>query len=720
MTQFWMESFDQYGEGDAGRANALNGAWDEISGNVTFVTPAFGARTGSLCLRGDALSNDARRALGSDVDTLIVGLAYRCDALPDDAAIHRPMYFRSSVNANICYLTVRPDGALEARNSADTIIGVTTGPVINAGSWQHIEMKAFVDTAGATGTLEVRVDEVVVLDLSNLTLGAALFSIFAVNQGGGISDPNRTYWDDIVVRDDAGAFNNDFEGDVKVATLQPVANGANQGWTTRALQKLGVGVLEVPDTNTFYDRNSGVLFLDDPAFEIGVQDFCIECFARWSSDMITTEVMNLMAKFNAVGDQASWRLYVNGPDNGNEIVFETSTDGTLGDIVEVHAQPFIPLSKRWYHFAVAREAGVSRLYIDGVRIGGDQADARAYFNGTAEVSISGLPLAASEEMIENSSLDGWMDGVRFTVGAARYTAVTFVPPTDTLPTDVGGDPLWANVELLLNFDTTIIVDESANAFPADPTPNIGDMANVIFPDDLVAYMTIDGESPTDFDFVEAELIAARGILTFSGQPLDTETVTVDAVTYTFLTIFVDAANNILIGADAGESLGNLRAAINQEAGAGTKYGTATVFNPTVFAVDQPGDLLLAIARTPGAAGNALATTETLTNGSWAAATLLGGLDIPTNSEFTLGALPPDVTGIKAIAVVVRAFKSDNGASEFTASFVKDGPFVAAGTARPLSTTPTYYEDTIEADPETAGALTPSTLINSRIRLDRTA
>ena len=188
----------------------------------------------------------------------------------------------------------------------------------------------------------------------------------------------------------------------------------------------------------------------------------------------------------------------------------------------------------------------------------------------------------------------------------------------------------------------------------------------------------------------------------------------------FQTVLTAVANNVLIGADASESLDNLLAAVNQELGEGTIYGAGTVFNIDAYMAVLPGDLLLATARVPGAAGNALASTETLTNGSWAAATLLGGLDIPTNSEFTMGNLPADVTGINALAVITRSFKTDTGTSELTASFVKDGGFAAAGAARALPTSPTYFEDTHETDPETAGPLTPSTMVNSRIRLDRTA
>jgi len=118
---------------------------------------------------------------------------------------------------------------------------------------------------------------------------------------------------------------------------------------------------------------------------------------------------------------------------------------------------------------------------------------------------------------------------------------------------------------------------------------------------------------------------ATGILTLTGQPLNNETVVIDAKTYTFQTTLTDVDGNVLIGAAATNSIDNLIAAITLGAGAGTTYATSTTLHPTVTAAAGAGDTMDATAKLAGTAGNSLATTETLTNGSWGNATLTGGV-----------------------------------------------------------------------------------------------
>jgi hypothetical protein len=111
-----------------------------------------------------------------------------------------------------------------------------------------------------------------------------------------------------------------------------------------------------------------------------------------------------------------------------------------------------------------------------------------------------------------------------------------------------------------------------------------------------------------------------GVLTLSGLPLDTETVTIGSKVYTFQTVLTDVDGNVLIGASASESLDNLIAAINLTAGAGTIYA-ASMTNPNnVLAAAGSGDTMDLYDND----SLTLATTETLTNGSWGAATITAG------------------------------------------------------------------------------------------------
>ncbi len=723
MVQIWMDGFDQYGVGADGAAAMLEGPWAALSQftRITPESPSFGARTGTVCLEVDTLNGEfGRRVLGQSVATVVVGLALYLPAIPEADDRLSICSFLSAGTVTQGTLFIQSDGSVTLRGatgstfSLATVLGSTTGPVLQAGTWHHIEI-LFTSDAVA-GVCEMRVDEVEVLNLTGLNTEGTQINqlLFGVPERGGASvdQPNNYYYDDIVVRDTTGAVNNGFEGDLRVALLQPIANGVNQGWSIRSVRNLGNGVADFTARPT--ERDTAIVYPDSAVFEVGSGDFCIEGFFRWDTLLTTTQTATLLSRYWETGDQRSWRLIINGPDAGASLEFQVSTDGTFATVSTIIEFPFVPETKRWYHLAVTRESGVTRMFIDGQQVSIDQPDVNFYFNGTAPFLVNGIPTTSGASALDDSGMDGWADAIRFTVGAARYTA-NFTPPSEPLPTDVGGDPLYASVQLLLNFDTLTTTDQSANAFEG----TLANDAAIIAPDDEQAYQNVDGASPDDSDFIEAAFVPAQGTLTFTANALDTEQVVIGATTYTLQAVLVDAPNNVLIGATATDTLNNLRAAVNFEAGEGVTYGTGTVQNVAASVTSLPDDQLLAIARTPGAAGNSIATTTTVTGASWTNATLLGGADIPGDSEFTISSLPPEVTGIRAVALLGRLFKTDSGAATVQMSFVEAGGASAAGADRPVTTAPRYYEDTFETDPNTMGPITPSTLQNARVRVNRT-
>lgn len=118
---------------------------------------------------------------------------------------------------------------------------------------------------------------------------------------------------------------------------------------------------------------------------------------------------------------------------------------------------------------------------------------------------------------------------------------------------------------------------------------------------------------------------AESVLTSdTTAPENDSTVVIGARTYTYKTTLTGAANEVLIGASAAEALDNLKSAINASAGAGTTYGTGTVAHEFVVATDNADTTQKIVARIPGTAANALATTETSEHLSWADTTLGGG------------------------------------------------------------------------------------------------
>jgi len=102
---------------------------------------------------------------------------------------------------------------------------------------------------------------------------------------------------------------------------------------------------------------------------------------------------------------------------------------------------------------------------------------------------------------------------------------------------------------------------------------------------------------------------STAVLTATDNPNEGDTVTVGATTYTFTTT-VDAANEVLIGATASDTLDNLIAAVNAGAGAGTLYGAGTVANASATAAAGVGDTVDFTSIAYGAATDAIASTTT--------------------------------------------------------------------------------------------------------------
>lgn len=139
---------------------------------------------------------------------------------------------------------------------------------------------------------------------------------------------------------------------------------------------------------------------------------------------------------------------------------------------------------------------------------------------------------------------------------------------------------------------------------------------------------------------------AEGDLTVTAIPSDGETVTIGTQTYTWKTTLTPVADEVLIGASIDDSLDNLVAAINLDAGAGTKYAAATTANANARAERNATGVLTAIATTAGVIGNSIATTETMAFGSWGAVTLEGAVDGALN-----GIATPDDVAIVSLAVI---------------------------------------------------------------------
>lgn len=720
MAELWKDGFDHYGSGATGVANALSGAWAGWSNVNPIGAPAWGAATGPYCMTVTAASADnsvsPRRVLPAAKSELIIALRFSQDSLPSSGQ-RALVSLQNGSNVTVASLYCTTTGQLVFERGSSlgsgTVVASSQGPVLDAGTWQHVEMRVKVD--GAVGTLEVRVNgEAVIGPLTELNTGASLIAQLVFGKSTSLFVANTAYIDDLIVRDTSGTRNNDFEGDLRVVALYPNADTEVAGWTPRPRKKIGNGILDNRANN-----NSAVSAASSVSTDIGNADFTIETFIRFYALPTGSNKACIFGKWDSTNNRRSYQLYLGGPDlDSGYLTFRISTDGQAGTVAKIISWPWVPELDRWYHLAISRASGETLLFIDGVQYGIPQADANTYFAGTEPTAIGGQ-VEGTSSVTANTAFNGFLDELRLTIGYARYTA-EFTPPTTAFGRNVSDDPHFANVALLCGFDSGIN-DESS--YGRLLTARNGSVQNT--PDDGVyAYQTINQHTPRDDTFVEAALVPATGTFTLSDLPTNGKKVTVGtkdgstAAAYTFKTA-LSTAFDVLIGADVEATVANLTAAINHDAGEGTAYGTGTTANFDVTATQLPDGQMLVTASTAGTAGNSLASTTDEPNASWGEATLGGGQDIPGPSEFSFDRLPADTTVVKSVSIITRNFKSDAGTCKMQTSFV--GPQGAATTGAEISpdVNPSYHEDVFEADPDTTEDLTPTTIIGGRVRLNRT-
>lgn len=117
---------------------------------------------------------------------------------------------------------------------------------------------------------------------------------------------------------------------------------------------------------------------------------------------------------------------------------------------------------------------------------------------------------------------------------------------------------------------------------------------------------------------------ATGTLSTTGNFSANDTVTIGVQTYKFVASPTNPYD-VDLGDNAAESLSNLEKAINGTGTAGTEYASGTAANALVTAVAATATLTVT-AKNAGIDGNAIATTETGSACSFAAATLTGGTE----------------------------------------------------------------------------------------------
>ena len=724
-------------------SNLLSGPWANVTvtTNMTVGVPPWGSRTNAYALEcpdqsGSIPYGAVRRILPAPSGNVLFSFGFSVPQLPtsDSAWRHGIIAINDSTNSQAAALVLLNTGAIAlVTNNGGTVLGTTQGPVIVTENWHALEMQfdltdgtftLRVDDATGSGTPALALTGLTFKNLSSATVTSiSSFGLWSID-----NNQITAWYSDLIVRDTAGSSNNGFMGDYRVQTLPPAADAADQGWTAFPRFKIGTGILDNTASNAAGTTsfNSGVRLNVSPntASNLGSADFTLETFVRFNTLPSGATKYVIMGKWDEGNNFRSYELYLGGPslENGN-LVFRYSTDGTAATVVEPISYPYAFQTDTWYHVAIVRASGEDLLFVNGVQQGLPIADVATYYVGNGYYAL-GIE-TNSGNAVNATALDGWFDEARVTAGFARYTS-NFTPTTVPFPTTIGGDPEFADVAFLTSFDSGVL-DESSHAWALTA---MNGAARFAVDDGAFNYQVIDQLAPRDDTFIQASLIAAQGVYTQTTQPAANDTVTVGTKTISSVTsaavykfvVTPASAFDVKIGTSTAVTLANLIAAINLSAGAGTIYGTGTVVNNDVTAVALPGTQIEATASVQGTAGNSIASTAVSagSNGAWGATTLTGGAAIPGNSEFSFARLGPHTTTIAAIALVGRGYKTDSGLGTMQLSIVGAQGGVVDGAANPLTLSPTFRQDIFETDPDTSGAITPSTIAGLLAKVNRTA
>ena len=768
MTLVYCTSMDIYGTGSTSRSDrTYNFSTDDwtIAGDLIANSPQFGPeagpwnysggwqittcpwgqRRGDYALLGNAQVTRGPTAgftmsnLGNEIPLFpipgsgelvrIIHFAFSTSALPGDSGRQgRIMSFHNGSGTLRGQLMVNPTGRLEIYNgggtyvstssvSLPTVLATTSSPVIVPETWYSLNVKITSNGSDGNVDLQVYVGEIIAANLV-LDLTAIGFSSTGTIDGLGLLGPSFSangqtadttlkYMRDLVVCNTAGTDNNDLLGQVFVGAQEVRGEDLGGGWSAESRTNVSDGVLNMQDANT------GLRVGDNAVLELGSGDFTIEAFWRFHSLPIGIEQMTLAGKWATDTNQRSYRLYYDA--NGSEFKFDISTDGSA--VTTIWRYPFVPDLDKYYHIAVDRDTATLRVFLNGTQLGVGIADANTYFNGAASFGL-GADYDGTSTLDTDTVFDGFVDEFRLTVGSSRYTT-DFTPTTVPFGRDGVDDVDFANVSLLMGFDNETLSDESSNALTL--VPGSGVAVNTPLDGDN-SFEVLNRRPSWDDTYIEARNTFATTVLTLTGLPLNTETVTLGSQTYTWVTALSagpTVAYEILIGADEAECVSNILEAVNGGTGLGTTYSVGTVANLDVFASALPSPQVAFTATAIGVAGNSLASTETLTNGSFPAATFAGGEDIPAFSQFAMERLPVDVTSILGLQINARGYKSDAGDANLRFDLVGPSAGVGTGTAQSTDLNPAWLRQIFEIDPDTAATITPSTITGGRIRVTRT-
>lgn len=147
------------------------------------------------------------------------------------------------------------------------------------------------------------------------------------------------------------------------------------------------------------------------AMAFGSNDWTVEF---WINNGVTTATQNLILDWRT-GAASNQMIFI---DSDGKLKYYLGYAIRITGTTNFHAN-----AGTWYHVAVTRASGTTRLFINGTQEGSSYTDGKSY---TAAAPNLGADSGGS------ALLTGYIDDLRIVNGMAKYTT-TFTPPTAELP-----------------------------------------------------------------------------------------------------------------------------------------------------------------------------------------------------------------------------------------------------------------------------------------------
>lgn len=377
---------------------------------------------------GDAWS----RVMETKVQSSAYGGWFICS---NGGGSNSPLYFMPSDASASISTGVIPDGGWHhvavTRESGTTRIfldGVLKqSTTLATAAWNFTEPRFTIGKNISTGNRfkgyldNLRVTKGVARYTADFEVPTAAFPTGKCTQNSPVADPYLAY---VTLRASAnadGGFNNTFVNEQGIGTW---AVESGMPCIAYGRGKFGGGAYS-------FDGYSNAKFVDTSLSGVGLAgtgDFTVECWALLYNDGEGVATWpRLFATANYSESNPYRGFYISVVNSvPTKFRLERSDGGAFIETTNV-------ANGVWYHVAVSRASGVTRIFLDGV-LCGSMADTQDYNSPKCTIGahISGT-------LNQGESLRGLLDEIRFTMGVARYTA-NFTPP-DRGFTLYGGIPM---------------------------------------------------------------------------------------------------------------------------------------------------------------------------------------------------------------------------------------------------------------------------------------